>query len=200
MNKFTKLFRWGNFNHIQRKHLRTHEPIQKGILSPTRTVPTSILYPEYALNGKPGNSGNKIVCYSKDEIPKVRNAARLARKILEFSLKQAKPGVTTDYIDKLAHEEILKHGAYPSPLNYFGFPKSICTSVNEVVCHGIPDDRVLKDGDILSIDVSVYLDGFHGDNCGAIVVGDKPDPESLRLVQCTKDAVQHAIDVCKPGV
>lgn len=200
MNKFTKLFRWGGFNHIQRKTIRTHEPVVKGVLSPTRTVPTSIPYPEYALNGRPGNSGNKIVCYTKEEIPKVRKAARLARKILEFSLKQAKPGVTTDFIDKLAHEEILKHGAYPSPLNYFGFPKSICTSVNEVVCHGIPDDRVLKDGDILSIDVSVYLDGFHGDNCGTIVVGDKPDPESLRLVQCTKDAVQNAINVCKPGV
>lgn len=173
--------------------------VKKGTVSPMLTVPKTIGYPEYAMNSRPGDSGEEVHLYQPEEFPKIRKAARLARKILEFSLAIAKPGMTTDEIDRLAHEEILKHGAYPSPLNYFGFPKSICTSVNEVVCHGIPDSRILQDGDILSIDVSVYLDGYHGDNCGTVVVG-KQDPKLTHLIQTTKDCVQKAIDICKPGV
>ena len=174
--------------------------VTKGKVSPMLSVPKHIPYPEYAMNGQPGDSGNNVHLYQDADLPHIRKAARLARKILEFSLSIAKPGMTTDEIDRLAHEEILKHGAYPSPLNYYGFPKSICTSVNEVVCHGIPDSRVLKDGDILSIDVSVYLNGYHGDNCGTVVVGEKPDPKLLHLIQTTKDCVQKAIEICKPGV
>jgi methionyl aminopeptidase len=161
-------------------------------------MPSHIGGPEYAFSGRPGDSSNSIYIHSAEEVPKLRKSARLARKVLEFALSHAKPGVSTDAIDKLAHEEILKHGAYPSPMNYYGFPKSICTSVNEVVCHGIPDNRVLQEGDIISIDVSVYLDGYHGDNCGTVVVG-KGDPKLQHLIQSTKDAVQKAIEVCKPG-
>jgi methionyl aminopeptidase len=186
-------------NHVL-SNLRTAEPLQKGVVSPKLHVPLNIPYPEYAMNGRPKQSGDSVVFYSPEEYPKIRKAARLARKILEFSLAVAKPGMTTNEIDVLAHNEILKHGAYPSPLNYCGFPKSICTSVNEVVCHGIPDSRVLKEGDILSIDVSVYLDGYHGDNCGTIVVGKKVDPQLLHMIDATKEAVQRAIAVCKPGV
>lgn len=184
-------------NHVL-SNLRTGEPLQKGIVSPKLHVPLSIPYPEYALNGRPKESGDAVVFYSPDEYPKLRKAARLARKILEFALAAAKPGMTTDDLDILAHKEMLKHGAYPSPLNYFRFPKSICTSVNEVVCHGIPDSRVLKDGDILSVDVSLFVDGYHGDNCGTIVVG-KADPQLLHMIDSTKEAVQRAIAVCKPG-
>lgn len=104
-------------------------------------------------------------------------------------------------LDILCHEKIVKYGAYPSPINYCGFPKAICTSVNEVVCHGIPDSRLLNDGDILSIDVSVYLDGYHGDNCGTIIVGGprKSDPSAERLVKCAQEALEAGIAVCRPG-
>jgi methionyl aminopeptidase len=180
------------------RNYRTHPPVLKSSVSPRLSVPKGILYPEYAITGMPGDKGNNIYLYSKEEIPKLRKAARLARKMLEFALTLAKPGVTTDYIDRLTHEEIVKNGGYPSPLNYFRYPKSIATSVNEVACHGIPDNRQLLDGEIVAIDVSLYLDGFHGDNCGTTLVG-KQDPELLKLIQVTKDCVQKGIDVCKPG-
>ena len=191
---------WNYTSLVVKRSYRTNEMVRKGVVSPKLSVPRQILYPEYALDSIPAESPDEIYCYNEYEIPEVRKAARLARKILEFALALAKPGVSTDYIDRLAHEEILKHNAYPSPLNYYQFPKSICTSVNEVVCHGIPDSRILQDGDIISIDVSVYLNGYHGDNCGTVVVGDKPDPKLLHLIQCTKDCVQKAIDICKPGI
>jgi methionyl aminopeptidase len=184
---------------IQKK-FRNAPPVLKGTVSPMLTVPSHLPYPEYAFTGDPGESPEEVVVYSKEEIPKVRRAARLARKILEFALSHAQPGVTTDFIDKLAHSEIIRHNAYPSPLNYYGFPKSICTSVNEVVCHGIPDDRVLNEGDIIKIDVSVFLDGFHGDNCGTVMVGKNPDEKLQRLIDVTKESVQKAIEICKPGV
>ncbi len=183
---------------LNQRNFRTQELVKKGIVSSPLTVPKEILYPEYALDSIPASTDD-FYFYNEYEIPHVRKSARLARKMLEYALSLAKPGVTTDYIDRMTHAEIIRHGAYPSPLNYYKFPKSICTSINEVVCHGIPDDRVLKDGDIISIDVSVYLNGFHGDNCGTVVVGDNPDPKLLKLIQTTKDAVQKAIDICKPG-
>lgn len=178
--------------------VRGREKIQKGHVSSMLQVPSHIPRPEYASNGQPFTASNKIVCYDSADIPKLRRAARLARKILEIGLKAAKPGVTTDEIDKLCHSEMINSGAYPSPLNYFGFPKSICTSVNEVICHGIPDNKPLQDGDLISIDVSLYIDGFHGDNCGSIVVG-KGDPDLQKLIQITKDSVMNAIEICKPG-
>ena len=132
-------------------------------------VPSHIPLPEYALNGKPYQSqtdGAGIKIYPPQDFPGLRVAGRLAREMLDYANSLAVPGVTTDYIDAMVFREIIKHGAYPSPLNYAGFPKSICTSVNEVICHGIPDDRPLEDGDLLSIDVSLFYNGFHGDNCG----------------------------------
>ena len=93
----------------------------------------------------------------------MRAAGKLAARVLEYAGTLVKPGVTTDEIDKAVHKMIIDAGAYPSPLNYGKFPKSVCTSVNECVCHGIPDDRALLDGDIVNIDVTVYLDGHHGD-------------------------------------
>lgn len=183
---------------MSKKKVARGDPVEKGFVSPRLSIPKHIVGPEYAINGRPGDSGNTIYIHSSEEIPKLRRSARLARKVLEFALSHAKPGVSTDAIDRLAHDEMIRNGAYPSPMNYAGFPKSICTSVNEVVCHGIPDSRVLKEGDIISIDVSLYLDGYHGDNCGTVVVGDG-DPKLHHLIQCTKDAVDKAIEVCKPG-
>jgi methionyl aminopeptidase len=118
--------------------------------------------------------------------------------MLEFANSLVKPGVTTDEIDALTHLEIIKNGAYPTPLNYMGFPKSICSSVNEVACHGIPDSYVLEEGDIISIDISLFINGFHGDNCGTVPVG-KVDAKAEKLIAVTKDSVQKAIEICKPG-
>jgi methionyl aminopeptidase len=180
------------------KFIRPVGLVAKGKLSPRRVVPPHIVLPEYSHSGKPHNSSTILARYNEDEIPKLRKAARLARKMLEFCLALAKPGVSTDEIDRLAHEEIIRHGAYPTPLNYYTFPKSICTSVNEVACHGIPDSRELQDGDIVSIDVSLYIDGYHGDNCGATTVGNA-DPKLQHMIDATKESVAAAIATCKPN-
>lgn len=117
-------------------------------------------------------------------IQRMRDACALARDALAFAGSLVRPGVTTDEIDAQTHEFLVRHGAYPSPLRYGTFPKSICTSVNEVAVHGIPDDRPLLDGDVISIDVSCFLRGFHGDTCRTFFVG-APDPETRRLVAST---------------
>src|SRR5690606_8521501 len=108
------------------------------------------------------------------------------------------PGVTTDELDALCHEEIIKRGGYPSPLNYGGFPKSLCTSVNEVICHGIPDDRPLRDGDIVNLDVTIYLDGVHGDTNATFPVG-QIDEASARLIEVTRACLERGIAAVKPG-
>ena len=150
----------------------TRPLVEKGVVSLNRKIPSNIKLPEYAYSGKVPSSPPNVVIHNDIMIPKLRKAGRLARKMVEYALTQSKPGVSTDYVDKLTCDEIIKHNAYPSPINYGGFPKAICTSINEVVCHGIPDDRILQYGDILSIDVSLYTDdGVHGDNCRTIIVG-----------------------------
>lgn len=181
--------------------LRRREPIKKGYVSPMLTVPSTTICPEFAKTGKPGTSPTVPKLYTADEIPKLRKAAKLARKMLEFANSLVKPGITTNEIDILTHNEIVRNGAYPTPLNYYGFPKSICTSVNEVICHGIPDSTELKLGDKISIDVSLYIDGVHGDNCGTVLCGDKKytDPKLHDCIDATKQAVDAAINVCKPG-
>ncbi len=130
----------------------------------------------------------------------MRESAFLARYILDFACSLAAPGVTTDDIDALTHDEIIKRNAYPSPLRYSGFPKSICTSVNEIACHGIPDNRPLVDGDTLKIDISVFLNGYHGDNCATIIVGDKKAEDQIKLINATIESLDRAISVCGPGV
>ena len=110
----------------------------------------------------------------------MRQAARLARRTLDVACAVAQPGVTTDEVDAVVHETLIKAGAYPSPLNYAGFPKSVCSSVNEVICHGIPDARPLELGDVVSFDVSCFLDGVHGDNCATIIVGDQGTSENSK--------------------
>eukprot|EP00803_Ostreobium_quekettii_P011057 evm.model.scf_76.9 EVM.evm.TU.scf_76.9 scf_76:65912-67467(-) len=129
----------------------------------------------------------------------MREAGRLAAETLEYAGSLVKPGVKTDTIDKAVHEFVIDHGAYPSPLNYKGFPKSVCTSVNECICHGIPDSRELEDGDILNIDVTVYLNGYHGDTSKMWYVGDVSS-EAKRLCEVTEQARDEAISICGPGV
>lgn len=178
--------------------LRRSTPLIKGYVSDMLIVPQNIVCPEYAHSGEPPKGSKNVKYYSSAEIPALRKAARLARKMLEFANSLVRPGITTDEIDKLTHNEIVRHGAYPTPLNYCGFPKSICSSVNEVVCHGIPDSTVLQDGDIISIDISLFIGGVHGDNCGTVTCG-RADPKLTKLIAVTKEAVDRAIQVCKPG-
>ena len=175
-------------------------PVIKGIVSPMRGVPESIQYPDYALTGRPRNAPNNVVLFTDPEvIVKIRKAARLARKMLDYANSLVEPGISTEDIDYMTHKEIIAHGAYPSPINYCGFPKAVCASVNEVVCHGIPDSRKLLDGDMISIDVSVFLDGYHGDNCGTVICGTANDPRALNLLEGTQEALQKAISICRPG-
>lgn len=173
-------------------------PVRPGVVSPPRPVPSHIQLTNYFYNGNPGESPSQIQLQTGDAVNKLRNAATLARKMLDFANSLAKPGVTTDEIDRLTHEEIIKNGACPSPINYHGFPKSICTSINEVACHGIPDNRPLMDGDMLSIDISVFLDGYHGDNCGTVIVGEGDDV-AKHILKTTQDALRAAVAICRPG-
>ncbi|MBP7189984.1 MAG: M24 family metallopeptidase, partial [Rickettsiaceae bacterium] len=129
----------------------------------------------------------------------MRSAGKLAAEVLDYITSHVDEGVTTNYLNDLCHEFIVNHGAIPAPLNYRGFPKSICTSINHVVCHGIPNDKKLKSGDILNIDVTVILDGWFGDSSRMYFVGE-PSIKAKRLTQVTYDAMMIGIEMVKPGV
>jgi methionyl aminopeptidase len=169
-----------------------------GIVSPCRTVPVHIARPEYADTGMPAPYKVSCVKVTVDQIQRMRKAGRLAREVLDLVLAAVRPGITTDELDRLAHQHIIALGAYPSPLNYLGFPKSICTSVNEVVVHGIPDNRILVEGDIINCDVTVYVYDMHGDCSETIFVGEV-DASAKKLVQITWECLLRAIDVVRPG-
>jgi len=128
----------------------------------------------------------------------MRHVSRMGREILDIAASHVRPGITTDEIDEIVHNATIERNAYPSPLNYRNFPKSVCTSINETICHGIPDKRKLQEGDIINIDVSLYYDGFHSDLNETYPVG-KIDEDSERLIKTTKDSLDAAIGVCKPG-
>ncbi|RNI17891.1 type I methionyl aminopeptidase [Flexivirga caeni] len=171
--------------------------ITPGRVSPTRPVPPSIERPEYVGRPAPATfTGSEV--RDPELIERIRIAARIAAQALEVTGAAVQPGITTDEIDRIGHEFMLDHGAYPSTLGYRGFPKSLCTSVNEIVCHGIPDDRPLADGDIVKIDITAYKDGAHGDNCGTFLVGEV-DEESRLLVERTQEAMLRGIKAARPG-
>jgi len=135
-----------------------------------------------------------------EEIGKMRVAGRLAAEVLEMIEPSVRPGITTGELDEICHDYIVRVlSAVPAPLNYRGFPRSICTSVNHVVCHGIPGDRKLRDGDILNIDITVIKDGYHGDTSKMFFIG-TPSVLARRLVQVTHECLQHGIDLVRPGV
>jgi methionyl aminopeptidase len=173
--------------------------VAPGKISPRRNVPENIRLPEYALTGIP--SAAKVSCKkrSDEQIERMRQAGKIAREVLDTVLAEVRPGITTDMLDRIAHTRTIELGAYPSPLNYREFPKSICTSVNEVVVHGIPDSRKLIEGDIINCDVTVYVHGMHGDCSETVFVG-AVDEESKRLVQVTWECLMKAIDVVRPGI
>lgn len=191
-------------------------------LSPRRTVPKSIPHPDYAASGIPKGrtlSRNKIELLDAKAQDGMRKVCRLAREVLDIVAAEVKPGVTTDYLDEVCHKacierKVRRHRrpraysladarsqSYPSPLNYNFFPKSICTSPNEVICHGIPDQRVLLDGDIINLDVTLYHEGYHGDLNETYYVGDraKADPDTVRVVETARECLAEAIKLVKPG-
>ncbi|XP_074648327.1 methionine aminopeptidase 1-like [Tubulanus polymorphus] len=174
--------------------------------TPKRLVPDTIPRPDYA-DDKDGipyseralRGNNSIQQLDDDDIESMRVVGKLAREILDIGAEAVAVGVTTDEIDRLVHEASIDRECYPSPLNYFTFPKSCCTSINEVICHGIPDQRKLEDGDILNIDVTAYHRGFHGDLNETLFVGNV-DEKSRTLVRVTYECLDQAIQNVKPGV
>ncbi|RZS89628.1 methionine aminopeptidase type I [Motilibacter rhizosphaerae] len=168
-----------------------------GTLSPRRPVPTHIARPEYVDRPAPAPYRGSHVLDAQT-VERVRRAGRIAADAMEAAAARIRPGVTTDELDAVCHDYLVAHDAYPSTLGYKGFPKSCCTSVNEVICHGIPDSTVLRDGDIVNIDVTAYVDGVHGDTDATYLVGDV-DEESRLLVERTREALDRAIRAVRPG-
>ncbi|MFM1905592.1 MAG: type methionyl aminopeptidase [Actinomycetota bacterium] len=168
-----------------------------GKLSPKRDVPGHIVRPPYVGKRSPDRyKGSEI--QSSEVIAAMRIAGQLAADAVQLAGKTAAPGVATDQIDQVVHEFLCDHGAYPSTLGYRGYPKSCCTSLNEVICHGIPDSTVIEDGDILNVDVTAYIHGVHGDTNATFLIGNV-DEESRLLVERTKEMLDRAIAVVAPG-
>src|SRR6202011_628040 len=164
------------------------------------TVPPEIGRPDYASAGSTGAPRRwpEPMVKSPEVIARMRVAGRIAAEVLAETGAAVRPGITTDELDVICHEACLRRGVYPSPLNYNGYPKSLCTSVNEVICHGIPDDRALQDGEIVNLDVTVFLDGVHGDTNATYLVGDV-DEASRTLVKVTRECLDLGIGAVTPG-
>jgi methionyl aminopeptidase len=168
-----------------------------GTPTPIRTVPAHIPRPEYV--GKKAPAANRDSDVQPPEvIEAMRIASRIAAQALQVGGEAVKPGVTTDDVDRVVHEFLVDHDAYPSTLGYRGFPKSCCTSLNEVICHGIPDTTVINDGDIVNIDVTAFIGGVHGD-CNATFLAGNVSEEDRLLVERTHEATMRAIKAVKPG-
>lgn len=166
-------------------------------ISPRRKVPAHIQRPEYVDRPAPTPfNGSEVK--DADTIARMRIACQLAAQALQEVGRAIKPGVTTDELDQVGHDFLLAHDAYPSTLGYRGFPKSLCTSVNEVICHGIPDSRPLEDGDIVNIDITAFIGGVHGDTNATFFVG-SVDEENRLLVERTKEATLRGIKAIRPG-
>lgn len=171
--------------------------LKPGKISPRRPVPAHIDRPEYMYH-----SGPEVITASDIKTPetieKIRKAGQIAAQALQAVGEAIRPGVTTDELDRIGHDFIISHDAYPSCLGYMGFPKSLCTSINEVICHGIPDDRPLEDGDIINVDITAYYEGVHGDTCAMFEVG-TVDEESHLLIERTREAMMRGIKAVRPG-
>lgn len=168
-----------------------------GTVSPRRAVPQDISRPAYVGHAEPAPfTGCEVK--SGETIEKIRIASKIAAEAIAAVGEAIRPGVTTDELDSIGHEFLIEHHAYPSTLDYRGFPKSLCTSVNEVICHGIPDSSVLADGDIVNIDITAFVHGVHGDTNFTFLVGDV-DEESKQLVTRTHEAMTRGIKAVKPG-
>lgn len=172
-------------------------PLVPGVIAPERPVPAAIARPEYV--GRPAPEPYTGPERKDPEtIDKMRVAGRIAADALAEVGRSVEPGVTTEDLDRIGHEYLCDHGAYPSTLGYRGFPKSLCTSLNEVICHGIPDSTVLEDGDICNVDITAFIGGVHGDTNATFLVGDVDDDVRL-LVERTRESMMRAIKAVQPG-
>jgi methionyl aminopeptidase len=170
--------------------------LQPGRVSPIRQVPSSITAPEYVGRKRPRLGEPDVK--DPETIERMRVAGRIAAQALAEVGRHVEPGVTTDELDRVGHEFLVSHGAYPSTLGYRGYPKSLCTSLNEVICHGIPDDTVIADGDIVNVDITAYIGGVHGDTNATFLAGNV-DEESRLLVERTHEAMMRGIRAVAPG-
>ena len=171
--------------------------LTKGQVSPMRSVPAHIPCPEYAETGGTERDQSAPGRLAPSDIERMREACRAARRVLDQAIRAVRPGITTDDLDAIVHEACIAEGGYPSPLNYRGFPKSVCTSVNEVICHGIPDDRPLENHDIVNIDVTIFLKGFYGDCSETVPVGEI-DQASHKLLTVTRECMLKGIAAIYP--
>lgn len=172
--------------------------VSKERVSPPRAVPVHIKCPDYAKTGNVEQETSMQNKLNDQEIEQMRHTCSAARRVLDKAIKAVRPGVTTDHLDAIVHEACIAEGGYPSPLNYNGFPKSVCTSVNEVICHGIPNDRPLENGDIVNIDVTIFLNGLHGDCSETVPVGNI-DHESQNLLTVVYKSMMRGIAAIKPN-
>uniref|UniRef100_A0A8C5PST8 Methionine aminopeptidase n=1 Tax=Leptobrachium leishanense TaxID=445787 RepID=A0A8C5PST8_9ANUR len=183
---------------FRRQRSAAYSIVCPGTVSPAHPVPEHIMKPDYVTTGIVPNWGDYIEIKNEDQIEGLRHACQLARHVLLTARKTLKVGMTTEDIDAFVHCTIIGLDAYPSPLGYGGFPKSVCTSVNNVLCHGIPDSRPLENGDIINIDVTVYSGGYHGDTSETFLVGNV-DKAGEKLVEIARRCRDEAIAGCRPG-
>jgi methionyl aminopeptidase len=174
-------------------------PLEPGTISPRRAVPAAIERPHY-VGTWPGTKADRDdpLIKDPDTIARMRIAGRIAGDALAEVGKHVAPGVTTDELDRIGHEFMISRGAYPSTLGYKDYPKSLCTSVNQVICHGIPDSRPLADGDVVKVDITAYLGGVHGDTCATFFAG-TPRQEVRDLGKRTHEAMIRGIRAVRPG-
>ncbi len=182
--------------HLDRAAL-VRSPVRPGNVSPERPVPGSIARPHYVDDGTVWPPPDAQIL-SGTALDRMRHASRVAAEVLAVTVAAVAPGVTTEELDEIAHDAYVSRGAYPSTLGYHDYPKSLCTSVNEILCHGIPDDRPLQDGDIINLDVTAFVDGMHGDTSATVGVG-TISPELAALIDTTRDATLAGIANIRPG-
>lgn len=187
----------GSGRRYKRCHRASEGRVLPGVISPMRTVPSHIARPSYAGSGLVERWDEPTV-KSDDIIERMRHAGRVASEVLRLSGEFLRPGITTDEVDEYTHNLFIERGAYPSTLNYHGYPKSLCTSANEVICHGIPDSRVIRDGDIMNLDVTGFIGGVHGDTNATFLIGEVSD-EHRRLVRVTEECMWLGIEAVRPG-
>ncbi len=187
----------GSGRKYKRCHKRSEGRVLQGSVSPMRSVPAEIERPPYADTGIPVHWDEPRI-KSPEIIERMRHAGAVAAEILRLTGEHLRPGMTTDEVDEYCHRLYIERGAYPSTLNYNFYPKSLCTSANEVICHGIPDTRAMQDGDIMNLDVTAYIGGVHGDTNATFFVGDV-DQQSRDLVRITEECMWKGIDAVKPG-
>jgi methionyl aminopeptidase len=187
----------GSGRKYKRCHRASEGRVLPGEIAPMLTVPEHIARPSYADTGEVERWDEPLV-KSPEIIERMRHAGRIAAEVLRLAGEYLKPGITTDEVDRYVHQLFIDRDTYPSTLNYHGYPKSLCTSANEVICHGIPDSRVMLDGDIMNLDVTGYVGGVHGDTNATFCIGNV-DAESRELIRVTEECTWKGIEAVRPG-